>query len=533
MKRIESPALQFSEEPMLQALAPRPLSRLTYRILSLNLLLFVILITSLTYLSQTRKNLIEGEISNFASETELYALTVAANLRGIHTASIDNRILEDIDLHGQQQIFLVLADDKKELTAGALPARAAYLEKRDADLDPISRLIAFIEDMFSVEFQLPPFPGKDAILRSETSRVNDNDGSVVISAWSATDGGFLLSSKIPVMVEGHKKGDLFLLRRDLRIENLFAMTRIEIIRLMFISFLVTLSYSLYLAGNIGHPLRKLALAAEAYRLNRGREVEIPDLSSRKDEIGELSQAMREMVGALNSRITSIEQFAADVAHELKNPLASVKSAVETLERVGNEHDRAHLMKIINHDIARMNRLISDISQASRLDAELARDTLVIIDLRDVVMPLISMHQMAQSENPRNIEHKGFDKPLMMRGQSGRLAQVFDNLIANALSFSPPDKGIRVIADVNDERVKVMVEDDGPGIPSARLKKIFDRFYSERPVSETFGMHSGLGLSIARQIVVAHGGTIHAENRLDEHDHILGARFVVRFEGIRV
>jgi two-component system sensor histidine kinase ChvG len=245
--------------------------------------------------------------------------------------------------------------------------------------------------------------------------------------------------------------------------------------------------------------------------------------------------MREMTEALKLRLTAIEQFAADVAHELKNPISSMKSALETLPKVKNDDDRQRLMMVLHHDLQRMDRLISDISQASRLDAELSRDVLIPLDIRNILNSLIDVKTNPKSRRPDEtqgqIKRVGFEYAALVRGQSGRLAQVFDNLISNALSFSKNGSSVTVRIEANDERVKIMVEDEGPGIPESRLDKIFDRFYSERPVSEGFGMHSGLGLSIAKQIIESHSGTIHAENRKNAEGQVIGARFIVRLGAV--
>lgn len=337
---------------------------------------------------------------------------------------------------------------------------------------------------------------------------------------------------MPVLYNGHDPGLLRVIRRDVEVEDDFSDTRLEVLRFLGLAMLLTIAHSLYLAGEIGHPLRKLATAAEAYRLNRVKSTEIPDLGHRRDEIGELSHAMRDMTKALHDRISTIEQFAADVAHELKNPLTSLRSALETIPRAKKDEDRERLMSIALHDLQRIDRLISDISQASRLDAELSRSDLVRVDLRQIILPLIEsmkdpMVRGTSVDTLSNLVCTGLDTPVFVYGQPGRLEQVFQNLIGNALSFAPEGTQVVVTIDANTERVKVIVDDFGPGIPDNRLEKVFERFYSERPVSENFGMHSGLGLSIAKQIVMAHGGLISAENRKDETGQVLGARFIVR------
>jgi two-component system sensor histidine kinase ChvG len=251
--------------------------------------------------------------------------------------------------------------------------------------------------------------------------------------------------------------------------------------------------------------------------------EIPDFTDRPDEIGHLSGALRAMTDALYARIEAIERFAADVAHELKNPLTSLRSAVETLPRAKRAEDRERLNAIIQHDVKRLDRLISDISNASRLDAELARETGERVDLAKLADAIVSIQKDLAAS--RNVDvtlgvHAGKQAPVVF-GHDGRLGQVFNNLIDNAVSFSPEDGTVRVNVTGDAERIVVTVSDEGPGI-RGDISRIFQRFYTDRPDGEHFGDHSGLGLSICRQIVIAHKGTITAENREDRS----GARFTV-------
>lgn len=515
-------------------IAPRPLSRLTYKILSLNIITIAVLAMSFSYLSQTRESLIENEIDNFETETRLYATFLQRNIREVSLASDWlNPVLSELNIHADQQAILFSKTGQAIAGNGIIPLRKTYTEIHDKDLNLFTRGLAKLADSLSVNFNLPPFPGAENLLRADISRIQQTVDGLNIAAWSAPDGGLILSSDIDVMIGGREPATLQLVRRDLRIEETFAEIRIDVMRFAIISLVLTISFSLYLAGLIGHPLRNLATAAESFRLNRGRGVDIPDMSDRNDEIGELSHAMRTMADALRSRLNDIERFAADVAHELKNPLTSMRSAVETLPKVKKEEDRKQLIDIIYHDLRRMDRLISDISQASRLDAELSRDVLNPIDIRHILNPLIDAKleplQRGKNNDADQIIRKGFENPVVVMGHDSRLAQVFENLISNALSFSVDGTPVTITIESNAQRAKITVDDEGAGIPESRLEKIFDRFYSERPVTENFGMHSGLGLSIARQIVDSHGGSIHAENRKDATGKTLGARFIVRLQ----
>jgi two-component system sensor histidine kinase ChvG len=283
--------------------------------------------------------------------------------------------------------------------------------------------------------------------------------------------------------------------------------------------------SFFLAGTIAVPIAKLSSAANRVQKSMSARDQIPDYSDRPDEIGDLSQSIRAMTGALFERIEAIETFAADVAHELKNPLTSLRSAVETLPLVKKPEDRERLQAIILHDVQRLDRLISDISNASRLDAELARDVAEIVDLGEITRAMVSMQRdMAEKRNV-SIELKiDASIPICFNGQGSRLAQVISNLIDNAVSFSPKGGIVSVLLFTKEEQIHLCVVDQGPGIVGDP-DKIFKRFYTDRPSQEDFGNHSGLGLAISKQIIEAHGGTISGKNRPD-FDQQTGAEFKI-------
>ena len=350
---------------------------------------------------------------------------------------------------------------------------------------------------------------------------------------------------------GAIRGALLLSTQGGDIDSVIASERWALLRVFLVLATVMLMLSLLLAHTIAEPVRKLAEAAERVRRGIRSRQQIPDFSGRSDEIGHLSGALRDMTQALYNRIDAIESFAADVAHELKNPLTSLRSAVETLPRVKSDPSRDRLLEIMQHDVHRLDRLISDISNASRLDAELARGDSGPVDLVEVVKAVVAM----VSDSPRSngvtlkltVERRGIARPsdFIVVGHDSRLAQVLTNLIDNACSFSKPGDEVRVTlrraacqpaADGGEEREELwaIVDDDGPGIPPHALERIFERFYTDRP-EQGFGQNSGLGLSISRQIIEAHGGRIWAENRPGAAEtangeaptrHGAGARFVV-------
>ena len=303
--------------------------------------------------------------------------------------------------------------------------------------------------------------------------------------------------------------------------------RLALIPFALVALAVTLLTAVLLYFWVVRPLLRLVSAADQVRLQRARAISLPDLEDRKDEIGDLARALETMTEALNDRMIAIERFAADVSHEIKNPLTSIRSAVETLGLVKTDADRQRLLGVLERDVWRADRLITDISNASRLDAELARDAPRAVPIDRLMADVVSLYDDRPSVTLS--VQPGADFSVI--GREGPFGQVFRNLIDNARSFSP-DNGVVRVALARDGQdaelpVVVMVEDEGPGIPEENLETVFRRFYTSRPKGAAFGSNSGLGLSIARQIVEAHGGTIIAENRRGASGAVAGARFVIR------
>jgi two-component system sensor histidine kinase ChvG len=336
----------------------------------------------------------------------------------------------------------------------------------------------------------------------------------------------VLSVAVPVQRYRQVLGALLLSTGSQEIDAAVRDVRLDILKVFGIALAITVLLSLYLARTIARPIHRLADAAERVRHGHGRQTAIPHFPHRRDEIGDLSSALKDMTEALWRRMDAIERFAADVAHEIKNPLTSLRSAVETVARIEDPAQQKKLMSIILDDVQRLDRLISDISDASRLDAELSRAETEPVDMGRVLETLARVHEAtATGDSPRFELDIARHQDLVVDGLESRLGQVLRNLISNAISFSPPGGTIWLEAARVGDEVRITVSDEGPGIPPGKLAAIFDRFYSERPAAEKFGTHSGLGLSISKQIVEAHGGSIVAENRSDDDD-ANGARFVV-------
>jgi len=343
-------------------------------------------------------------------------------------------------------------------------------------------------------------------------------------------GELVLTVAAPVRSYRQIMGALMLTAQSDEIAAAIKQVRLELLALFVPAFMLLVALSFWLARTITRPIVRLAAAAERIRHAHGRSTTLPDFSNRNDEIGDLSNALREMTDALWQRLDAIERFAADVSHEIKNPLTSLRSAVETAARLHDPADQQKLMAIILDDVQRLDRLITDISDASRVDSEMSRAEMETVSLTGMLRAISEITNAGAEDDPTAVRlatRLPQDEPLDCQGIEGRLVQVFRNLIENARSFSPPGARVRLSAHRENDRAIVTVEDDGPGIPEGKLTAIFDRFYSQRPEAEKFGTHSGLGLSISKQIIEAHDGEIFAENRYGANGGVIGARFTVR------
>lgn len=361
-----------------------------------------------------------------------------------------------------------------------------------------------------------------ALLDLKASMVRINERAEVI-----------VSVAVPVKRSRAVRGALMLQTQGADIDAIVTEERLAIFKVFMVAAAVMVVLSFLLAGTIGGPMRRLAESAQVVRRRIRSRVEIPDYTKRRDEIGHLSGSLRSMTSALYQRIEAIEKFAADVAHELKNPLTSLRSAVETLPLAKSEESRARLLTVIQHDVRRLDRLISDISDASRLDAEMQRQDAEPVDLKKLLATVVKVANDVPREDGTVVTATfdgGGPSGFRVLGHDSRLGQVINNLIDNACSFSPPGSTVRVACRRLRNDIDIVVDDDGPGIHPEAMEKIFDRFYTYRP-HQDFGQNSGLGLSISKQIVEAHDGQLRAENRMgkaaDGVWKALGARFIVR------
>ena len=563
--------------PVRRLLSQYLFSSLTRRILFLNLAALAVLVSGILYMNQFREGLIDAKIESLLTQGKIIAGAISAS------ATIDtNSLMIDpeklLELQAGQSItpspdspdnwefpinpekvspllrrlisptstrariydrYANLLLDSRALYSSNLPSAGPVLRY---DLPPIDqekpglwqRILAHLSRLMHGD--LPVYqeqPGTNGLAYPEI--VKALSGIPQTAQRRGDKGELVVSVAVPIQRSRAILGVLLLSTEGDDIDKIVQAERMAVFRVFGVVAVVMVILSLFLASTIASPLRKLSAAADRVRLGVKSRVEIPDFSERQDEVGHLSASIRAMTDALYTRIEAIESFAADVSHELKNPITSLRSAVETLPLAKTDESRKRLLDVIQHDVRRLDRLITDISDASRLDAELAREHAEKVDMKTLLSNLIAAAREVRRNKVGTEIIFNVGKPpagkkgFYVTGHDLRLGQVVSNLIENARSFVPEDTG-RIVVTLfgQGNRVRVTVEDNGPGIPIENIERIFERFYTDRPASEAFGQNSGLGLSISRQIVEAHGGTLTAENitSRDQPGKVLGARFIV-------
>ena len=524
----------------------RLISPLTRRILTVNIVALGMLVGGLLYLGQYEDGLIEAELDALKTQGEIFAGAIghgavgtgedgSQSLLPVVSRQLLRRLTEPtrtrarlFDSNGD-----LIADSRFLKGQGGtveveiLPPPKTMGGFRSLALGAYEKLVAWLpargdpppyfERAHQTAFD---YPEVTKALSGETAR------KVRLTVGKAK----VLIAATPVQRFKQVLGALMLTTGGAEIETVVRDVRFGILKVFAVVLAVTVLLSIYLAGTIVRPVRRLAEAADRMRGGPGGRAAIPDFTRRRDEIGDLSLALRDMTDALWHRMEEIEKFAADVAHEIKNPLTSLRSAVETAARVDDPDQQRRLMSIIQQDVMRMDRLISDISNASRLDAELARAEFAPVDMGKLLDALVQVRGSKAADGQPGLTLEPFNPgTCVIHGIEGRLVQVFQNLVGNALSFSPPESDVRLAVKRKNGEILITVDDLGPGIPPENLDSIFQRFYTQRPDAEAFGTHSGLGLSISRQIIEAHDGTIVASNRYgdgDEKGDIIGARFAI-------
>jgi two-component system sensor histidine kinase ChvG len=545
---------------MEQRATGRRFSPLLRRILLMNMLPPFLLVAALLYLDQYQDGLLAAEVQGLRTQARIYANGIAE--AGVRITDDRATLLPEVarpllrrlaepSTGTQAKLFdntgLLVADSRvREGPGGAIvteplpppsqpgPVAGALGRAYDFVLDWLPRprvrgsaTVVVDETPDAPSFDWQPDLGPD---RREELRLA-LEGGVNPYVRRTKDGRLLVSVAEPARRANQPVGIVLLTREAQEVDQRLMEIRGSVLTLFALALGLTVALSFYLTRTLASPMLELAASAAAMRQGKGRGASVPaSLMARQDEIGVLARALQTGANALWARVDANERFAADVAHELRNPLTSVRSAIETLRRVENPDQQKRLLAIISEDAVRMDRLIGDISDSSRVDAELSRTVAEPVDVAPILSTLAELHAATRGEGDPVVE---LDAPphLVVRGVEDRLVQVFRNLLGNALSFSPADGRVQVRARRTGAVAEISIEDEGPGIPEAKLEGIFDRFYSERPSGERFGQHSGLGLSISRQIVEGLGGRIMAENRRGPDGGIAGARFVLRLPAV--
>ncbi|AHG47504.1 histidine kinase [Rhizobium leguminosarum bv. trifolii CB782] len=546
-------------------------SSLTRRIVFFNLVALLVLVGGILYLNQFREGLIDARAESLLTQGEIIAGAISASA-SVDTNSITIDPQKLLELQAGQSITPVPNDEDLEFpidpekVAPVLRRLISPTRTRARIFDADANLLLDSRHLYSrgqvLRFDLPPVeeekqtwsdwfatlfnkalqpgnlplykeaPGGDGSIYPEVMNALTGVRGAVVR--TTEKGELIVSVAVPIQRFRAVLGVLLLSTQAGDIDNIVHAERLAIMRVFGVATLVNVLLSLVLSSTIANPLRRLSAAAIRVRRGAKTREQIPDFSARQDEIGNLSIALREMTTALYDRIDAIESFAADVSHELKNPLTSLRSAVETLPLARSDDSKKRLMDVIQHDVRRLDRLISDISDASRLDAELARVDAGSVDMEVLLRDLIEVsRQVRSSKKQVEIEYAIDRKPnvktrFVINGHDLRIGQIIANLIENARSFVP-EKGGKITVRLVRTRSRCVttIEDNGPGIQAENIDRIFERFYTDRPESEGFGQNSGLGLSISRQIAEAHGGSLRAENITDaEGGKVLGARFIL-------
>jgi two-component system, OmpR family, sensor histidine kinase ChvG len=544
-KEVLSLSGPFKNDDHMSASHPRHytrgLSPLMMRIMAVNAIVLLVLVGGVLYLNQFRQNLIDARIQNLRVQAE-----IIAGALGESAATGPEAI--DIDPAPSRKIITRLVgptDNRARIFAisGAMVADSQFLagDKRlveepllGIDYRPsvkersLNWLHQFL-DSFTQRIEAPPAVDRPGMRADDYTEVQAAlEGREKTQLRTRADGQLVINIAVPVQRFRRVLGAILLTAQTSEIDRIVRAEQMLLVKVFIGAFGFTILLSFFLGRTLVRPIRILARAAERVRRGRGREESIPEFAARRDEIGDLSRSLSDMTRALYNQIDAVERFAADVAHEIKNPLTSMRSALETIELAKTPEAKARLFAILQEDVQRMDRLISDISDASRLDAELTRGKMIPLDLGVMFGVLVQAYRTTRLPEGVQLEFPDQEAGIfIVRGIEARLGQVWRNLLDNAISFSPKGGSVRLDLAVKDRFVVLHVDDDGVGVSDGASAKIFKRFYSERPESEAFGNHSGLGLSICKQVIEAHGGRISVENRRGSDDAVLGARFTVR------
>lgn len=514
-------------------------SRIARLILASNLAGLLILIAGALFVNEIRAGLVQARTESLEAQAMTYesvlSLTaISGRPRPVLNADLSRSMLKRLQVSPNSRVRLY--------TPGLeLIADSFLLEEfvKTSELPSLRKPKLLERWAVGISGKLSGmFRGKDDNTLVNAAQSLDEELSIALSGKNAAAQRFsergerLISVSVPVRYVSAVVGVITVEASD--IEDIIRAERAALAPIISVAVLVSLITSFLLTAGIARPLRRLSIAADKVRSGQTKRLDMPVMSKRKDEIGDLAKALEAMTGALHDRIVLNERFAADVAHELKNPLTSIRSAVETAEAVDDENVRDRMRQVISRDVVRLDRLITDISNASRLEAEIAREKSTKVDVQRLLEDLVSIWRDTRKDGQPHVALELRDElgPLEIKGREGPLAQVIRNLVENARSFSPPDGLVTITAEREANAITLTFDDDGPGVPEDKLEKIFDRFYSDRPKGAKFGNNSGLGLSIVKQIVETHHGEVFVQNRKQINENgslgeVLGAQFVVR------
>lgn len=496
--------------PDWRRLATIPTFPLTWRILAVNLIPLILLAGALLFLDSYRRQLLSERFALARIEAQITAEALAGASRQRQEALL-------MQIGKEQRMRLRIYDPQGNLSADSFVLAEPSFQLGDPVAAPwpqdFARGLDGLVDFLVGAPSPPPFAepeAQDASAWPELMRAREHRRTQV-ELRLAPDRTPVITAAAPVGLNG---ATLLTTRNAADITQAVRDARTSLLSLIALALVLSVVLSLYLARTIIDPLRRLGKAAVRVRLGRERDVEVPRMDERGDEVGVLARAVSDMTTALRHRIDAVETFAADVAHEIKNPLASLRSALESLPRVESAELREQLTEVAAHDVKRIDRLVTEIAEASRIDAELSRATFEAIDLDRLIANVVAAREDRGLNAGRRIEIEGFGAPCLVLGVPIRIERVVDNLIDNAVSFSPPGGAIAVTVLRDGDRVRASVCDQGPGIPESEREKVFRRFHSVRPEAESFGDHSGLGLAIARTIAEAHDGSLTVDDRPD-------------------
>jgi len=527
----------------------RRFSRLSVRIMALSIFPVATIFGGLLYVGAYERSLVEAELNALSAQARLFAGAIAET--AVTPGAPDERRIDHTLAAGVMRQLAAAAtararlfDRDGRLLVDTQALRRQDIREEELPSDSVQRwvsdkVVTIYEWFFNLlarDRESVPFyrerPDETALDYGEVQSALGGEPRSFIRRTESGD--FVLFFAAPVQRYKNVDGALLLSTSAHEIARSVRQVRLDILRIIAVVTVFTIMMAFYLGRSIARPINRLAAAADAMRRSKSRDVTIPDFTEREDEIGDLSAALNDLTNDLWHRLDAIESFAADVSHELKNPLASMKSAIETVTRIKDPEKQKRLLDMVREDVDRLDRLITDISRASRLDSELSRIKLAPVDVGRILGALADIRNTAAAAAPGRPTVKfampGRDK-IQARADEDRLVQVFQNVLGNAESFSPQGGVITIGGGGEGNYVRIAIDDQGPGIPPGKEKDIFRRFYTERPAGEKFGTHSGLGLSISKQIVEAMGGTIHAENLKHPDGRVAGARFVIRLQRV--